>query len=419
MDQEIIFPICCGIDVHKTYLVACIATTDETGVTTYSAKRRFSTYTKELRLLSDWIAQNNCKDVCIESCGKYWHPVFNVLEQTCKVVLSHPKYVKSIYGKKTDKRDAKRIAYLFKLGIVEPSFIPPFDIRQLRDLARYDVKLTSVNTGEKNRAQNCLTVSNYKLDDVFSDVFGKSSSAIIDQLLLQPDGKFDVTPFIDGRCKATADKVQDAVDGFICAPQAEKLKIILNNVRNVEESKAKLNAVIQSLAEPYNPVLEFITTVPGLKRPSAITVISEIGVDMSVFPTVKNLNSWAGLVPQNNESGGKKKTTRISRAGAFLKPALVQCALTVCNSQKHPEIRNRYLALKKRRGHKKAIIAIARMLLTACYYVIKKREPYNPELYKKPANPLHDRPLTLQQVAVYAKRHGCHIIDSDGTLVVA
>ena len=159
------------MDVHKSFVVACIASTNEQGVTTYKSKR-FSTFTGDLRQCADWLSENNCKDVCMESTGKYWIPVYNILESTCNIVLAHPKYVKAIRGKKTDKRDAKWIADIFKHDLVAGSFIPPADIRQLRDLVRYRWKLTNFTTGEKNRAQNCLTVSNFKLDDVFSNVFG-------------------------------------------------------------------------------------------------------------------------------------------------------------------------------------------------------------------------------------------------------
>ena len=176
---KIVYPICCGMDVHKSFVVACIATTNDHGVTNYKSKR-FSTFTGDLRRCAD---ENNCKDVCMESTGKYWIPIYNILEHTCNIVLAHPKYVKAIRGKKTDKRDAKWIADIFKHDLVSGSFIPPADIRQLRDLVRYHWKLTNFNVGEKNRAQNCLTVSNIKLDDVFSDVFGKAATAITTRLL--------------------------------------------------------------------------------------------------------------------------------------------------------------------------------------------------------------------------------------------
>jgi hypothetical protein len=232
MALRIVYPICCGIDVHKSFAVACIAATDGNGVTSYK-RRRFSTFSGDLRRLANWLTENNCKDVCIESTGKYWIPVYNILEPVCNVVLAHPKYVKAIRGKKTDVRDAKWIADIFKHDLVSGSFIPPFDIRQLRDLIRYRVKLTGLGTGEKNRAQNCLTVSNIKLDDVFSDVFGKSASAITNQLLLHPDGDFDVRPFIDKRCKASPEEVQAAVDGLMCSEQIQKLKAIRSHLDNL------------------------------------------------------------------------------------------------------------------------------------------------------------------------------------------
>lgn len=168
---KIACPTCCGLDVHRDFVFVCIATT-ENGITTYKS-HRFSTFTKGLRELLSWLLQNNCRDVCMESTGKYWIPVYNILEFGCKIVLAHPKYVKAIRGKKPDKKDAKWIADIFKHDLVSGSFIPPADIRQLRDLVRYNVKLTSYTTGEKNRAQDCLTVSNLKLDSVFSYVFAK------------------------------------------------------------------------------------------------------------------------------------------------------------------------------------------------------------------------------------------------------
>lgn len=416
MSLRIVHPICCGIDVHKSFVVACIASTDDKGITSYKS-RRFSTFSKDLRLLSDWLSLHHCHDVCMESTGKYWIPVYNILEPSCRVLLAHPKYVKAIPGKKTDPRDAKWIADLFKHNLVASSFIPPFEIRQLRDLIRYHFKLTSFSVGEKNRAQNCLTVSNLKLDDVFSDVFGKSASAIIDELLLHPSGDFDVASFIHPRCKSSPDKIQSAIDGLMCPQQVEKLKIIRSHMDHLSFCKDNLDRVILSFGEQFLPQIELVLTVPGIQLFSAISVISEIGVDMSVFPTVKHLCSWAGLVPQNNESAGKKKTTRISRAGAYIKPLLVQCALTVCHSDKHPEIKSRYLALKKRRGHKKAVIAICRMLLSAIYSILKKSEAYNPTLYKTVELTPSRRSFTVEQAVAFVKRQGYRVVDSGGGFV--
>jgi len=406
---RIVYPVCCGLDVHKSFVFACIAATGENGVTTYQ-DRKFSTFTKGLRELADWLLRNNCRDVCMESTGKYWYPVWNILEPTCNLVIAHPKYVKAIRGKKTDKKDAKWIADIFKHDLVSGSFIPPADIRQLRDLTRYYRKLVGFNTGEKNRAQNCLTVSNIKLDDVFSDVFGKSATAITDHLLEHPGVAFDVAPYVDGRCKTPIPEIQAAIDGSICQEQAEKLKIIRSHMGNLETCKAELESVVLGLAVPYLPQLELLLTVPGIKDMfTAISIIAEIGTDMSVFPTAKHLCSWAGLTPQNNESAGKKKTTRISHAGTYIKPLLVQCAVAVSKSEKYPEITNRYLSFRKRRGHKKAVIAISRMLLTAIYHILKKNEPYNAELYRKADRPPESRQVSVNEAIYILQRQGYFI----------
>ena len=403
---KIVYPICCGMDVHKSFLVACIASTNKQGVTTYRSKR-FSTFTGDLRRCAAWLCDNNCKDVCMESTGKYWIPVYNILEPTCKIVLAHPKYVKAIRGKKTDKKDAKWIADIFKHDLVSGSFIPPADIRQLRDLVRYRYKLTSFTTGEKNRAQNCLTVSNIKLDDVFSDVFGKAATAITTRLLEKPSEKItDVSGFRTRGMKAADEEILAAVDGEICPEQAEKLRIIRSHMDSLDLCKANLESLILTTAKKYLPQLNLIATAPGIQSFSAVAILSEIGVDMSVFPTSKHLCSWAGLTPQNDQSAGKKKTTRISRAGAYIKPLLVQCALCAVRAKQFPEVRNRYLALKKRRGHKKAIIAIARMLLTSIYNILKKDEPYDSELYRKADHPPKQREVSMEQAIFILQRQG-------------
>ncbi len=410
MALKIVYKICCGIDVHKTFVVACIASTDKRGVTSYKS-HRFSTYTKGLKELLQWLLESDCKDVCMESTGKYWIPVYNVLEKDCSIVLAHPKYVKAIRGKKTDKKDAKWIADLFKHDLVAGSFMPPADIRQLRDLMRYRYKLTCFMSSEKNRLQNCLTVSNIQLGNVVSDTFGKSSQKILDKILENPlDTSFDIEPLIHGSMVDKIPELELAVDGYITPEQAGKLKIIKKHFEDLESRKTELEKLILALAGTYQQELDLILTAPSFNSVfSAITIISEIGVSMESFPSAKHLCSWAGLTPTNNESAGKKKSVRVSKAGCYIKPLLVQCANSVVKSVKHPEIRNRYLQLRKRRGHKKAIIAIARMLLTALYNMLKKKEPYNAELYRKsdilPAN----REITVEQAILIAKNQGFRV----------
>ena len=410
MALKIVYKICCGIDVHKTFVVACIASTNDKGVTSYES-HRFSTYTSGLKTLLQWLIDRNCKDVCMESTGKYWIPVYNILEKGCSIVLAHPKYVKAIRGKKTDKKDAKWIADLFKHDLVAGSFMPPADIRQLRDLMRYRFKLTCFMSSEKNRLQNCLTVSNIQLASVVSDTFGKSSQRILDKILENPDDtSFDIEPLIHGSMKKKLPELELAIDGFITPEQAGKLKVIKKHFEDLESRKAELEKLILALASPYQQELDLILTAPSFKNKfTAIGIISEIGVNMEAFPSAKHLCSWAGLTPTNNESAGKKKSVRVSKAGCYIKPLLVQCANAVIKSTKHPEMRNRYLRLKKRRGHKKAIIAIARMLLTALYHMLKNGENYNPELYRKTDLPPAGREITIEQALMLIRNQGYKI----------
>jgi IS1 family transposase len=283
---------------------------------------------------------------------------------------------------------------------------------------RYHAKLTYTMSSEKNRIQNSLTISNIQLDNVFSDVFGKSSTDLI-QRLLQSSEPFDVKPYIRKGVKASEEEIRQAVEGVISSEQAEKLHVIYQHLDSLTSCKNDLDSTIRSIAANYAAQVNLVSTVPGIKEFSAIAVISEIGVDMSVFPTSKHLCSWAGLTPQNNESAGKKKTTRISRAGAYLKPLLVQCANAVVRSDKHPEIKGRYLMLKKRRGHRKAIIAICRMLLTAIYNILKKNEPYNPALYKKEEIPPQHRIVSTEEAIFILQRQGYLVTKGEATEAIS
>ena len=398
---------CCGLDVHKTWIYACIGITDANGRTEYK-QARFSSFSKGLRDLAAWLANYSCFEVCLESSGKYWIPVFNILEKTCLVTLAHPKYTKPQKGNKTDVKDAKWICDLFMCDMIKPSFIPSPEIRQLRDLIRYRIKLTNMLTGEKNRAQNCLTVSNLKLDDVFSDVFGKSSRSITNHMLDHPGETFDVAPFVDARCQTPLDEIQAAVDGAISSEQAVKLRQCLAHIDELEAHRKEIEREILMIAEPFSAVLELLYTLPGLdKNPmTAIAILSEIGQDMSVFPSTKHLVSWAGCCPRNDQSNQKVKSRRISRAGCYLKPLLVQVANALIKSKKHPEFKERYRRIKSHRGHKKAIIAVCKMLLTAIWNMLSKLEPYNPDgfLEHRPVN--EKRVLTKSQALELLRLRG-------------
>jgi len=398
---------CCGLDVHKTWIYACIGITDDNARTEYK-QARFSSFSKGLRELDEWLTLYSCDEVCMESAGKYWIPVFNVLEKNHSVTLAHPKYTKPQKGNKTDRKDAKWICDLFMCDMIRPSFIPSPVIRHLRDLVRYLRKLTNTETGEKNRAQNCLTVSNLKLDDVFSDVFGKSALSITRHILEHPGEAFDVAPFVDRRCKTPVEEIQAAVDGAISQEQAVKLRECLDHIEELEAHKENIVTEITRLVEPFSDTLSLLRTIPGFdSNPmTAVTVLSEIGSDMGVFPSAKHLCSWAGCCPRNDQSGGKVKSTRISKAGTYLKPLLVQVANALVKSKKHTEFGERYRRIKARRGHKKAIIAICRMLLTAIWNILKKHVPYTPDgfIQHKPANP--NKVVTVSQLIHIAKLRG-------------
>ena len=408
---KIVHKICCGIDVHKDFVVACIANTNDNNITSYFTKR-FSTFTKGLRELLEWLNSNSCKNVCMESTGKYWHPVFNILESSCNVIIAHPKYVKAIRGKKTDKKDAKWIADLFKHDLVVSSFIPSLSIRQLRDLCRYYYKLVNLTTSETQRVQNCLTSSNIQLANVVSDINGKSAQKILTKILENPsDTSFDIKPLLHKSMLPKLDDISLAIDGVITQEQADKLQIIEQHFDSLNLCKDNLEKVIYKLAQPFEHEIAFLQTIPGINsKLTAIRIISEVSNDVSSFPTSKHLCSWAGLTPTNNESAGKKKSVRISKAGCYIKPLLVQCGLAALKSKDNPEISNRYKNIKMRRGHKKAIIAIARMLMTVIYHILQEKVCYDKTLYSRYNQLPTSKEITLEEAIALAKRQGYKLV---------
>ena len=368
---------CAGIDVHKKVIVVTIAKTNEHDVTDYQTKS-FNTFTEDLIKCRDWLVSNDTFDVCMESTGKYWIPVFNVLEEKCKCIITHPKYVRTIQGKKTDKKDSIWIADMFKHGLVEPSFMPPADIRQLRDLVRYRNKLVNTRSGEKNRFQNSLTMSNVQIANVVTDVFGKTSQSILKLMLSNPNLTLDdITPLLRKNLKSSPEEILKSINGNFDESQSSKMNIVLKHYDSINECINELEEQILKLAFKYSTEINLLLTVPGIKEISAIFIIAEIGTNMNTFIDDKHLCSWAGLTPRCNESAKKKKSVRITKAGIYIKPLLVQCALCAIKDKSCPYIKARYESLKRRRGHKKAIIAIARLLLTSIYHILLTCEVFD------------------------------------------
>ena len=368
---------CAGIDVHKKIIVVTIAKTNEHDITDYQTKS-FNTFTEDLIKCRDWLVSNGTLDVCMESTGKYWIPVFNVLEEKCKCIITHPKYVRTIQGKKTDKKDSIWIADMFKHGLVEPSFMPPADIRQLRDLVRYRNKLVNIRSGEKNRFQNSLTMSNVQIANVVTDVFGKTSQSILKLMLSNPNLTLDdITPLLRKNLKSSPEEILKSINGNFDESQSSKMNIVLKHYDSINECIDELEEQILKLAHKYSAEINLLLTVPGIKEISAIFIIAEIGTNMNAFIDDKHLCSWAGLTPRCNESAKKKKSVRITKAGIYIKPLLVQCALCAIKDKSCPYIKARYESLKRRRGHKKAIIAIARLLLTSIYHILLTGEVFD------------------------------------------
>ena len=368
---------CAGIDVHKKIIVVTIAKTNEHDITDYQTKS-FNTFTEDLIKCRDWLVSNGTLDVCMESTGKYWIPVFNVLEEKCKCIITHPKYVRTIQGKKTDKKDSIWIADMFKHGLVEPSFMPPADIRQLRDLVRYRNKLVNIRSGEKNRFQNSLTMSNVQIANVVTDVFGKTSQSILKLMLSNPNLTLDdITPLLRKNLKSSPEEILKSINGNFDESQSSKMNIVLKHYDSINECIDELEEQILKLAHKYSTEINLLLTVPGIKEISAIFIIAEIGTNMNAFIDDKHLCSWAGLTPRCNESAKKKKSVRITKAGIYIKPLLVQCALCAIKDKSCPYIKARYESLKRRRGHKKAIIAIARLLLTSIYHILLTGEVFD------------------------------------------
>ncbi len=405
--MKVVYPTCCGVDVHKSFLVATIIKTPKDSLQPSYQKKRFSTFNRDLTRFSDWLRKNECLDVCMESTGKYWVPVFNILEkQGIRVVIANPKWVKAVKGNKDDTKDSKWIGDLFRIGLVKSSFTPAKDIRILRELTRYRYKLTSMKSSEKNRFQNAFTVCNVALDSVVSDMFGKSATAITDYLTSNEDFSAEhCVSLLHRSLKKKADDVLASIEGYEISPEQKyRISIVREHLHYIEKLIERVDTCINAMVEKYDGAISLLCTIPGIDRSSAIAIISEIGVDMAQFGSSKRLCCWAGLTPGNNESAGKKKSVRISRAGVYLKPALVQVAHAAVKDKLNPYYALKYERIAKRRGKKRAIIAIARMILTAIYSMLSTGEIWNPVDLFKVDMPEHLKEHQLQKAVKQAVR---------------
>ena len=406
--MRIVRPICCGADIHKDLIVATIAATNQDGITEY-IQSSFSSQNFDLVRLKAWLIEHHCFEIAMESTGKYWIPVFNVLEGEIKVFVVHPKYTKAIKGKKTDKKDSKWIADLFKHDLLKFSFIPPKEIRELRELSRYRIKLIAMRSSERNRYQNSMTISNIGLASILSDPFGKSSRAVMKEVIRSSSVTEEkISKLLERNAKKKVKEVlQSLVGSHIESDQRLKMNIASQHMDQIDSHVKRLETEMAIRCIPYATLINLLLDIPGISYLSAMTIIAEIGTDMSVFETSKQLSCWAGLAPANNESASKKKSVRISKAGSYLKPLLVQCALAAINSKSNPYYRIKYNRIKKRRGHKKAIIAIARMILVNIYHILSTGEVYSPCDMEQIINPKPvKKVMTIQNAIEFLQSQG-------------
>ena len=406
--MRIVRPICCGADIHKDLIVATIAATNQDGITEY-IQSSFSSQNFDLVRLKAWLIEHHCFEIAMESTGKYWIPVFNVLEDEIKVFVVHPKYTKAIKGKKTDKKDSKWIGDLFKHDLLKFSFIPPKEIRELRELSRYRIKLIAMRSSERNRYQNSMTISNIGLASILSDPFGKSSRAVMKEVIRSSSVTEEkISKLLERNAKKKVKEVlQSLVGSHIESDQRLKMNIASQHMDQIDSHVRRLETEMAIRCIPHATLINLLLDIPGISYLSAMTIIAEIGTDMSVFETSKQLACWAGLAPANNESASKKKSVRISKAGSYLKPLLVQCALAAINSKSNPYYRIKYNRIKKRRGHKKAIIAIARMILVNIYHILSTGEVYSPCDMEQIINPKPvKKVMTIQNAIEFLQSQG-------------
>ncbi len=366
---------CCGIDVHKRSVTACLLW-GPAGQEPQCEIRQFGTMTADLRALAAWLTEAGCQLAAMESTGSYWKPVWNVLEGQVALLLANAKQVRALPGEKTDRKDGRRLADLVRHGLVRASFVPPRNVRELRDLTRYRTKLLGNGAAERNRIQKILEDANIKLGSVLSDVFGASGQRLLEALLAgHPVALAEVVRLTHWRLAPKVEQIQHALEGHVTAHHRFLIEACLDHMRYLERQIARLDERIAQCLHPYAQAYALLQTIPGLAESSAATVIAEIGADMAVFDDADHLASWAGLCPGNNESAGKRFSGKTRKGNPFLRAALVNCAWGATR-KKQAQFRATYYRIKARRGSKRAVVAVAHDLLRVAYVVLQTGQPY-------------------------------------------
>ena len=372
--MEILYQSCCGLDVHKKMIVACLRRTDETG-TVGKQVRTFGTTTSELMSLSDWLVEAGCTHVAMEATGVYWKPVYNILEGQIELLVVNAQHIKAVPGRKTDVKDAEWVAELLQHGLLKASFIPPQSQRDLRDLTRYRTTLVRERARIVNRLQKVLEDANLKLAGVATDVMGVSGRAMLEALLAGQTDTEQLAELAKGRLRKKIPQLKEALTGRVREHHRFMLSEQLSHIDYLDEAIERLAAEIGQRLRPFEEEIRLLDTIPGINRQTAEELIAEIGADMSRFPDGHHLASWAGMCPGHNESGGKRKSGKTRKGNRWLRSTLVEAAHGAAHT-KDTYLASHYHRLVGRRGKKRALVAVGHSLLVISHYVLKRREAY-------------------------------------------
>lgn len=371
--MELLYRRCAGLDVHKDTVVACARLVEESG--TSEEVQTFGTTTKALLELSTWLSDRGCSHVAMESTGVYWKPVWHVLESDFELVLANAAHVRNVPGRKSDVNDAVWLADLLAHGLIRSSFVPPKPVQELRELTRTRKQLVRERVKHVQRLQKVLEDANVKLASFISDITGMSGSKMIHALI---DGETDpekLAALAHSRIRASREQLIDALRGRVTPHHRFLLKLHLTQVEHLDAAITSLEEQIGESLDPFRAAADQLTTIPGVSETAASVIVSEIGVDMSRFPTAAHLISWAGLCPRMDESAGKRRSNRLRKGAPWLKTVLVTCAWAAVRKE-NTYLRAQYYRIRNRRGSKKAIMAVAASMLTAAYHMLQDGTDY-------------------------------------------
>jgi transposase len=372
--MQILYRCCCGLDVHKKMMVACLLRIDEHGEFSQQV-RTWGTTTEELLRLSDWLVEAGCQAVAMESTGVYWKPIYNVLEGQMELLVVNAQHTKALPGRKTDVKDAEWIAELLQHGLLKASFIPPQSQRDLRDLTRYRTALVRERARLVNRLQKVLEDANLKLAGVATDVMGVSGRAILEALLSGQTDTEQLAELAKGRLRRKIPQLKQALRGRVREHHRFMLTEQLSHIDYLDEAIERLNGEIAERLRPFEEELQRLDTIPGINRRIAENLAAEVGLEMSRFPSGAHLASWAGMCPGHNESAGKRHSGKTRKGDGWLRLTLIEAAHGAART-KDTYLSSQYHRLVGRRGKKRALVAVGHSLLVIAYYVLKRQQAY-------------------------------------------